>query len=70
MVILVTAIIGLAGLAPLYSGDRWNYFTGLLSGHGPGFAEYINVQFWSTVGNIIGGTFFVAILKFSHVRVN
>ncbi|MEQ8358672.1 MAG: formate/nitrite transporter family protein [Cytophagales bacterium] len=69
MVILVTAIIGLAGLHHCIVGSV-ELLTGLLSGHGPGFAEYINVQFWSTVGNIIGGTFFVAILKFSHVRVN
>lgn len=69
MVILVTAIIGIGGLHHCIVGSV-ELFTGMLSGQGVGAMDYLNVQFWSTIGNILGGTIFVSILKFSHVRVN
>ena len=68
MVILVTFIIGLGGLHHCIVGSI-ELFTGLLSGQGIGGQEYLITQFWSTLGNILGGAFFVAILKYSHVRV-
>jgi formate/nitrite transporter FocA (FNT family) len=32
--------------------------------------DYLHVQTWATLGNIIGGVFFVALIKFSHVTDN
>ncbi len=67
MIILVTAIIGLAGFHHCIVGSI-ELFTALLSTNSISAVDYLNTQFWATLGNILGGTIFVAILKFSHVR--
>ena len=67
LIVLVTAIIGMAGLHHCIVGSI-ELFTALLSGQISGM-DYLNTQFWATIGNIFGGTIFVAILKFSHIRL-
>ncbi|MCV9385441.1 formate/nitrite transporter family protein [Reichenbachiella ulvae] len=64
---LVTFIIGVAGLHHCIVGSI-EVFTGVLSSSEITFDDYLKFQFWATVGNAVGGSVFVAILKFSHVR--
>lgn len=67
LVILITAIIGLAGLHHCIVGSI-EVFSGLISSEDITMMDYLKFQFWATLGNIIGGAVFVAILKYSHVR--
>jgi formate/nitrite transporter FocA (FNT family) len=63
VVIIVTAVIGLGGLHHSIVGST-EVFAGLLSSDEISLSDYFVTQFWSTIGNIIGGVFFVSILKY------
>jgi formate/nitrite transporter FocA (FNT family) len=61
---IITACIGVAGLAHSIVGNieaSVGWFTGNIS-----FGQYIGFLLPVTLGNIIGGVFFVAVLKYSH----
>lgn len=64
---MVTAAIGLAGFHHSIAGTV-EVLTAVFA-----LQEYTLVQFfhfliWATVGNVIGGVFFVALVKYSHAR--
>ena len=61
---LITAAIGIAGLHHCIVGNV-EVLSGLLSSHFS-LMEYLRFLGLSTLGNIIGGVFFVAVLKYSH----
>ena len=68
IIILVTMIIGVAGLHHCSVGSI-EVFLGLISSENITLMDYVNFQFWATIGNAIGGSVFVAVLKFSNVRL-
>lgn len=63
---LITASIGLAGLPHCIAGTA-EVLSGVFSGQGATLVDYGCFLLWTTVGNIIGGVIFVAIIKYSHV---
>jgi formate/nitrite transporter FocA (FNT family) len=63
IVVIVTAVIGLGGLHHSIVGST-EVFAGMLSSDEIGLSDYFVTQLWSTIGNIIGGVFFVSILKY------
>lgn len=63
IVIIVTSVIGLGGLHHSIVGST-EVFAGMLSSDEISISDYLVTQFWSTLGNIIGGVFFVSILKY------
>ncbi len=67
VIILITSIIGMAGLHHCIVGSI-EVFSGLISSSEISITDYFKFQFWATLGNAIGGAVFVAILKYSHVR--
>ncbi|MEQ9423758.1 MAG: formate/nitrite transporter family protein [Cyclobacteriaceae bacterium] len=69
VVILVTTTIGFGGLHHCIVGSI-EVFASLLTDGGATFNEYLKFQSASTLGNIVGGVVFVALLKFSHIRIN
>ncbi len=68
VIILVTFTIGFAGLHHCILGSI-EVFSGMLVSPDIDFLDYLKFQFWATVGNSIGGAVFVAVLKYSHVRI-
>lgn len=68
VIILVTFIIGLTGLHHCIVGSI-EVFSGLITTNKISFINYLEFQFWASVGNASGGAVFVAILKYSHVKV-
>jgi len=66
IIVLITSVIGIGGLHHCIVGSV-EMFTALLTGDSLQWSDYFRVQGWSTLGNIIGGVFFVAVVKFSHV---
>lgn len=69
VIVLITTIMGLAGLHHCIIGSI-EVFTGMISHEEITGGDYLRFQFWATFGNAIGGSVFVAILKYSHVRLN
>lgn len=67
MIILVTATIGIGGLHHSVVGSI-EVFAGLITSPEITINEYLQFQLLATVGNMIGGVFFVAVVKFSHVK--
>jgi len=65
LVTLVTVVIGIGGLHHSIVGSI-EVFTALLTSSDVSVRDYLHVQSWATLGNIIGGVVFVAIIKFSH----
>ncbi|NBC06004.1 MAG: formate/nitrite transporter family protein [Bacteroidetes bacterium] len=63
IVIIVTGVIGLGGLHHSIVGSI-EVFAGMLSSGSITISDYLITQLWSTIGNIIGGVFFVSILKY------
>jgi formate/nitrite transporter FocA (FNT family) len=64
VIFIITGAIGIAGLPHCIVGNievASSMFTGHVS-----FAQYISFLIPVTLGNIIGGVFFVSILKFNH----
>jgi len=68
MVILVTFLIGMGGLHHSIVGSI-EVFAGVLTG-GTSWGEYLHFQWWTTLGNIIGGVVFVSLIKFSTIRLS
>jgi formate/nitrite transporter FocA (FNT family) len=66
LVFLVTTVIGIGGLHHSIVGSI-EVFTAYLSSAEVGLPDYLRVQWWATLGNVIGGVVFVALMKFSHV---
>ena len=68
MIWIVTSCIGLAGLAHSIVGNI-EASVGWVSGY-ISFGHYISFLAPVTLGNIIGGVFFVAVLKYSHTALS
>ena len=68
MVILVTFLIGMGGLHHSIVGSI-EVFAGVLTG-GTSINDYFHFQWWTTIGNIIGGVVFVSLIKFSTIRLS
>lgn len=68
VIILITFIIGLSGLHHCIVGSI-EVFAGFLSSSEITFIHYLKFQIWASLGNVIGGSFFVAVLKYSHIRL-
>jgi len=68
IVIFITAIIGMAKLHHCIVGSVELFSSLLVGGIGP--AETVRVLLWSIFGNIVGGAFFVGVLKFSIVKLS
>ena len=66
VVILVGSVIGLGGLHHSVVGSI-EVFNGFLLDKGIKFSDYLHFQIWTTLGNIIGGVVFVALIKFSFI---
>ncbi len=67
IIALVTTVIGIGGLHHAIVGSI-EIFTAMITSKSVTLGNYLHVQIWSTVGNIIGGVVFVAFIKFSHVN--
>jgi len=68
VIILVTFTIGFAGLHHCIVGSI-EVLSGVLVSPDIDFLDYLKFQSWATLGNSIGGAVFVAVLKYSHVRI-
>lgn len=68
IVIFITAIIGMAKLHHCIVGSV-ELFSSLLLGQ-VSIEETTRVLLWSIFGNIVGGAFFVGILKFSIIKLS
>ena len=66
VIILVTTVIGLGELHHSIVGSI-EMFAGLISSEGIHLVDYVHFQVWATLGNIIGGTVFVAAIKFGQL---
>lgn len=66
IIVLVTGAIGFAHLPHSIAGTV-EVLLGVLSGSRLTVADYGGFLLWSTLGNVIGGVVFVALLKYSHV---
>jgi formate/nitrite transporter FocA (FNT family) len=64
---LITFTIGLAELHHCIAGSI-EVLTAVFSESSVGISDFWYFLFWATSGNIIGGVFFVALLKYSHVK--
>jgi formate/nitrite transporter FocA (FNT family) len=64
---LVTTAIGLCHLHHAVAGTA-EVLAGVFSGQGATMADFGKFLVWATLGNILGGVFFVALLKFGHIR--
>jgi formate/nitrite transporter FocA (FNT family) len=67
MVVLVTTVIGFLGLHHSIVGNI-ELFAGFLTSDKITFGIYTKTLLLASAGNILGGVFFVALLKFSHVK--
>ncbi len=66
VIILVTSVIGIAGLHHSIVGSI-EVFTGMITTEAITWKDYLHFQGWATLGNMIGGTVFVAAIKYSHL---
>ncbi|HEY0513020.1 MAG TPA: formate/nitrite transporter family protein [Thermoanaerobaculia bacterium] len=67
IVALVTTAIGFCHLHHAVAGTA-EVLAGVFSGRGATMADFGKFLVWATLGNILGGVFFVALLKFGHIR--
>ena len=68
VVMLVTTTIGLGNLHHCIVGSI-EVFAGMIASDEITITDYLRFQSAATVGNIAGGVVFVALLKFSHIRI-
>ena len=66
VIILVTSVIGLGGLHHSIVGSL-EVFAGLITSEEIGIGDYLRFQTAATLGNIIGGTVFVAVIKYGQL---
>jgi formate/nitrite transporter FocA (FNT family) len=64
---LITTAIGFAGLHHVVAGSI-ELFAALFAHQGVSGADTARVICWATLGNIVGGTVFVAVIKFGHAK--
>lgn len=64
-VVLVTGLIGFAGLHHAILGTA-EVLGGLFAGEGVLPEQFIHFLAWTTLGNTLGGTVFVGLLKYTH----
>jgi formate-nitrite transporter family protein len=69
VVTLTTFVIGIAGLHHSIAGTI-EVLMAVFAGAGPTPADFGQFLLWSVLGNAIGGSTFVALLKFGHVRAS
>jgi formate/nitrite transporter FocA (FNT family) len=62
---LVTFAIGFSHLHHSITGSV-EVLVGIFAGQGYSLADFAHFLLWTTLGNIIGGVFFVALIKYSH----
>ncbi|MFL6196638.1 MAG: formate/nitrite transporter family protein [Thermoanaerobaculia bacterium] len=67
IVVAVTTAIGLAHLHHSIVGTA-EVLAGVFSGRGATLADFGAFLLWATLGNILGGTLFVALIKYGHIR--
>jgi formate-nitrite transporter family protein len=65
LVWLIATVIGLGGLHHVVVGSV-EVFAGIFSGGGITLADYGHFLLWATLGNVVGGSFFVALIKYSY----
>jgi len=66
---LATSVIGLAGFHHSVAGTV-EVLTGVMLGQGATFGDYLRFLALAVPGNVVGGTVFVAILKWGHIQQN
>ena len=66
---LATSVIGLAGFHHSVAGTV-EVLTGVMLGQGATFGDYLRFLALAVPGTVIGGTVFVAILKWGHIQQN
>ena len=64
---LITAALGFANLHHVILGSA-EVLAGIFSGQGIGWSDFARFLLWATLGNILGGTVFVAFLKYGLAR--
>ena len=64
---LITTAIGFAGLHHVVAGSI-ELFAAMFAHQGVNASEAARVLFWATLGNIVGGTVFVAVIKYGHAK--
>jgi formate/nitrite transporter FocA (FNT family) len=64
---LITTAIGFAGLHHVVAGSI-EIFAGMFAHQGVSLSEVVRVIIFTTLGNIVGGTVFVAVIKFGHAK--
>ena len=62
---LIALIIGMGHLPHSIAGSV-EVLLGLLAGQGVTVGQFASFLIWSTLGNVIGGSVFVALLKYGH----
>lgn len=67
IITLITTVIGIGSLHHSIVGSI-EIFTALLTSADVAWKDYLQVQIFTTLGNIVGGVVFVAFIKFSHVN--
>ncbi|HLY66502.1 MAG TPA: formate/nitrite transporter family protein, partial [Chloroflexota bacterium] len=65
LVWLIATVIGLCRLHHVVVGSV-EVLAGAFSGAGISAADYVHFLFWTTLGNAVGGAFFVALIKYSY----
>ncbi|MDX1623495.1 MAG: formate/nitrite transporter family protein [Gemmatimonadota bacterium] len=65
---LIATAIGFAGLHHSIAGTV-EVLAGVFSGPGVTLGDFWHFLLWTTVGNAIGGVFFVALIKYGHVKI-
>jgi formate/nitrite transporter FocA (FNT family) len=65
LVWLIATVIGLARLSHVVVGSV-EVLAGVFSGQGVTAADYAHFLFWATLGNALGGAFFVALIKYGY----
>jgi len=69
IITLITSVIGISGLHHCIVGST-EVFSGMLLSSNISLTDFIVSIGWTTLGNIIGGAFFVALIKYSHVNTH
>jgi formate/nitrite transporter FocA (FNT family) len=67
LVWLITTVIGFARLHHVVLGTV-EVLAGMFSGQGGSPADFGRFLFWTTLGNALGGSFFVALIKYGHAK--
>ena len=62
---LIASVIGYTRLHHVVVGSV-EVLAGVFSAQEVPIAKYLHFIFWTTIGNSLGGPFFVAIIKYSH----